>query len=75
MSLWIWIGLPLLLLVGLFFNAIKDMKRLEKDLPKYQDKIRLVEDDDDDHWLNRPTAPCQPAKKKAPSTSESDSEH
>ena len=45
MSLWIWIGLPLLVLVGLFLNAIKDMKRLEKDLPNYKDKIRLVEEE------------------------------
>ena len=28
MSLWLWIGLPLLFLLGLFLNAIKDMKQL-----------------------------------------------
>ncbi|WP_321150690.1 hypothetical protein [Aeromonas jandaei] len=48
MNLWLWIGLPLLFLLGLFLNAIKDMKRLEKQLPKYKDKIREVNDDDDD---------------------------
>ncbi|MGY3902095.1 hypothetical protein ACW5XF_06455 [Aeromonas lusitana] len=48
MSLWLWIGLPLLFLLGLFLNAIKDMKRLEKQLPKYKDKIRKVKDDEDD---------------------------
>ncbi|HCT5134661.1 TPA: hypothetical protein OTZ50_004485, partial [Aeromonas hydrophila] len=45
MNLWLWIGLPLLFLLGLFLNAIKDMKRLEKELPRYKDKIREVKDD------------------------------
>ncbi|MFQ2863282.1 hypothetical protein ACK3YD_17500 [Aeromonas caviae] len=48
MSLWLWIGLPLLFLLGLFLNAIKDMKQLEKQLPKYKDKIREVKDNEDD---------------------------
>ncbi len=48
MNLWLWIGLPLLFLLGLFLNAIKDMKRLEKELPCYKDKIREVKDDEDD---------------------------
>ena len=48
MSLWLWIGLPLLFLLGLFLNAIKDMKPLEKQLPTYKDKIREVKDDEDD---------------------------
>lgn len=48
MNLWLWIGLPLLFLLGLFLNAIKDMKRLEKELPRYKDKIRKVKDDEDD---------------------------
>ncbi|MBC8673878.1 hypothetical protein H2136_05690 [Aeromonas hydrophila] len=48
MNLWLWIGLPLLFLLGLFLNAIKDMKRLEKELPRYKDKIREVKDDGDD---------------------------
>lgn len=48
MNLWFWIGLPLLFLLGLFLNAIKDMKRLEKELPRYKDKIREVKDDEDD---------------------------
>lgn len=47
MNLWLWIGLPLLFLLGMFLNAIKDMKRLEKQLPKYKDKIREVKDDED----------------------------
>ncbi|MEV3836681.1 hypothetical protein [Aeromonas dhakensis] len=48
MNLWLWIGLPLLFLLGLFLNAIKDMKRLEKELPRYKDKIREVKDDEDE---------------------------
>ena len=48
MNLWLWIGLPLLFLLGLFLNAIKDMKRLEKELPRYKDKIREVKDDEAD---------------------------
>lgn len=48
MNLWLWIGLPLLFLLGLFLNAIKDMKRLEKELPRYKDKIREVKDDEHD---------------------------
>lgn len=50
MNLWLWIGLPMLLLLGIFLNAIKDMKQLEKQLPKYRDKIREVKDDDEDDW-------------------------
>ncbi|MFG0833608.1 hypothetical protein [Aeromonas bivalvium] len=49
MSLWLLIGLPLLFLLGVFLNAIKDMKRIEKELPKYKDKIREVKDDEDDY--------------------------
>ncbi|MGL4251597.1 MAG: hypothetical protein ACRCR1_13390 [Aeromonas sp.] len=48
MNLWLWIGIPLLFLLGLFLNAIRDMKRLEKELPKYKDKIREVKDDEED---------------------------
>ena len=29
-------------------NAIKDMKRLEKELPKYKDKVRKVPDEDEE---------------------------
>jgi hypothetical protein len=36
MSLWLWIGLPLLFLLGLFLNAIKDMKQLEKAVAEIQ---------------------------------------
>ena len=62
MSLWLWIGLPLLFLLGLFLNAIKDMKQLEKQLPKYKDKIREVKDDEDD-WPPRrgPSALLSPS--------------
>lgn len=42
------IGIPLLFLLGLFMNAIKDMKRLEKELPKYKDKIRKIPNDDEE---------------------------
>ena len=42
------IGIPLLFLLGLFMNAIKDMKRLEKELPKYKDKIRKIPKDDEE---------------------------
>ena len=48
MSLWLIIGIPLLFLLGLFMNAIKDMKRLEKELPKKKNKVRKVPDDDDE---------------------------
>lgn len=47
MSLWLIIGIPLLFLLGLFLNGIKDMKRLEKELPKYKDKIRKVKDEEE----------------------------
>jgi len=49
MSLWLIIGIPLLFLLGLFMNAIKDMKRLEKELPKYRDKIRKLPNDEDEN--------------------------
>ena len=48
MSVWLWIGLPLLFLLGLFLNAIRDTKQLEKQLPKHKDKIREDKDDEDD---------------------------
>ncbi|ALP40211.1 hypothetical protein [Aeromonas schubertii] len=48
MNLWLWIGIPLLFVLGVFLNAIKDMRRLEKDLPKYKDKIHEVKDDEED---------------------------
>jgi hypothetical protein len=54
MSLWLIIGIPLLFLLGLFMNAIKDMKRLEKELPKYRDKIRkLPNNEDENEDLNK----------------------
>lgn len=46
--IWLWIGLPLLFLLGLFMNAIKDMRKLEKQLSKYDIKPRYVDDDEDD---------------------------
>ncbi|ENY71364.1 hypothetical protein ACKC5O_07675 [Aeromonas schubertii] len=48
MNLWLWIGIPLLFVLGVFLNAIKDMRRLEKELPKYKDKIREVKDEEED---------------------------
>ena len=48
MSLWPIIGIPLLFLLGLFLNAIKDMKQLEKQLPQYKDKIKEVPKEDDE---------------------------
>ena len=53
MSLWIWIALPLLFLLGLFINSIKEMKNLEKTLPKYKDKLRPVEEEDEDEAVWR----------------------
>ena len=47
MSLWLWIGLPLLF-CSACFQRHQDMKQLEKQLPKYKDKIREVKDDEDD---------------------------
>ena len=44
MSLWLWIGLPLLFLLGLFLNAIKDMKQLEKQLPGKAEMDALLSD-------------------------------
>jgi len=56
MNLWLWIGLPLLFLLGIILNAIKDMKRLEKQLPKYRDKVREVKDEEDeDKWSKSPS--------------------
>jgi hypothetical protein len=48
MNLWLMIGIPLLFLLGLFLNAIKDMKRLEKELPKYKIQPRKTPDDDEE---------------------------
>ena len=48
MSAWLWIALPLLFLLGVFINAIKGSQQLEKTLPKYRDKIRPVEEDEDE---------------------------
>lgn len=70
MNLWLWIGLPMLLLLGIFLNAIKDMKQLEKQLPKYRDKIREVKDDEDDDWpqtrINKPVSPSDDEQRPAP---------
>jgi len=66
MNLWLWIGLPLLFLLGIFLNAIKDMKRLEKQLPKYRDKVREVkEEEDEDEWP-KPKQPSKPQKDDHP---------
>ncbi len=66
MNVWLWIGLPLLLLLGIFLNAIKDMKQLEKQLPKYRDKIREVKDDEDDDWPPAAPKPEHKDDKPAP---------
>lgn len=66
MNVWLWIGLPLLLLLGIFLNAIKDMKQLEKQLPKYRDKIREVKDDEDDDWPPAAPKPEHKDDKHAP---------
>ena len=47
MSLWLWIGLPLLFLLGLFLNAIKDMKQLEA-VAQIQGQDPRRQDDEDD---------------------------
>ncbi|MEZ7861551.1 MAG: hypothetical protein QMB40_04090 [Aeromonadaceae bacterium] len=64
MNLWLWIGIPLLFLLGVIVNAIKDMKRLEKQLPKYLDKVRPIPDDEEEEWparsLQKPTDPHDP---------------
>ena len=66
MNLWLWIGLPLLFLLGIFINAIKDMQRLEKRLPKFLDQVRPPPDDEDD-WAKRPPAhSADDSSKKAP---------
>ena len=49
MWLWLVIALPVILLIGLLLNAVRDMKRLEKELSKYRDKIRHLIDDDEDN--------------------------
>ena len=66
MNVWLWIGLPLLLLLGIFLNAIKDMKQLEKQLPKYRDKIREVKDDEEDDWPSAAPKPEHNDDKPAP---------
>jgi len=69
MNLWLWIGLPMLLLLGIFLNAIKDMKQLEKQLPKYRDKVREVKDDEDDDWpqasVKKPVSPSDDEQRPA----------
>lgn len=69
MNLWLWIGLPMLLLLGIFLNAIKDMKRLEKQLPKYLDKVREVKDDEDGDWpqatVKKPVPPSDDEQRPA----------
>ena len=50
MNLWLWIGIPMLFLLGVIVNAIKDMKRLEKQVPQFLDKVRPVNDDEEDEW-------------------------
>ena len=70
MNLWLWIGIPMLFLLGVIVNAIKDMKRLEKQVPQFLDRVRPVNDDEDDEGphhdpkssknTNDPTPPTAP---------------
>lgn len=64
MNLWLWIGIPLLFLLGVIVNAIKDMKRLEKQLPKFLDKVRPAPDDEEEEWPAHP--PKQPTDPRDP---------
>jgi len=67
MNLWLWIGLPLLFLLGIFLNAIKDMKRLEKEVPKFLDKVRpQAYDDDEDEAPAKPDDKVPNEQKPAP---------
>ncbi|PSJ45755.1 hypothetical protein C7H85_10290 [Zobellella endophytica] len=57
MSIWLWIALPLLFLVGIFVSALKDTKQIEKVVKKNRDKMKLRDWDDeeeerkkDDDW-------------------------
>ncbi len=51
MSVWLWIALPLLFLVGLFVSALKDTKQIEKNVQKNRDKMKLRRwDDSKDDW-------------------------
>ncbi len=53
MNLWLWIGIPMLFLLGVIVNAIKDMKRLEKQVPQFLDRVRPVNDDEEDEWSHQ----------------------
>ncbi|WP_458734721.1 hypothetical protein [Zobellella taiwanensis] len=56
MSIWLWIALPLLFVIGLFVSALKDSKRVEQQVMKNRDKMKLRnwEEEDarkkDDDW-------------------------
>lgn len=66
MNLWLWIGLPLLFLLGIFLNAIKDMKRLEKQVPKFLDKVRpQAYDDEEDEYPAKPDEKAAHANRSA----------
>ena len=60
MNLWLWIGIPLLFLLGVIVNAIKDMRRLEKQLPKFLDKVRPAPDDEEEWPAHPPKHPADP---------------
>ncbi len=68
MNLWLWIGIPMLFLLGVIVNAIKDMKRLEKQVPKFLDKVRPVNDDEEDEWPHRDLKPSKNTDDPTPPT-------
>ena len=51
MSVWLWIALPLLFLVGLFVSALKDTKQIEKSVQRNRGKMKLRRwDDSNEDW-------------------------
>ena len=69
MNLWLWIGIPMLFLLGVIVNAIKDMKRLEKQVPKFLDRVRPVNDDEEDEWPRQDPKAGKNSKDQTPPTS------
>ncbi|MBU3825052.1 MAG: hypothetical protein H9917_09550 [Candidatus Oceanisphaera merdipullorum] len=48
MSTWLWILLPLLFVVGLFVGALKDTKKVERQVKKDRDKMQLKDWDQEE---------------------------
>ena len=69
MNLWLWIGIPMLFLLGVIVNAIKDMKRLEKQVPKFLDMVRPVNDDEEDEWPRQAPKAGKNSNDQTPPTS------